>query len=74
LYDGPDANVVKTKSIEAISQYVKDHHLLGNDITLSGIYAALHQPGVERVELIKPTTNITLSQHEACWCERITID
>jgi phage-related baseplate assembly protein len=74
LYDGPDANVVEAKSIEAISQYVKDHHLLGNDITLSGIYAALHQPGVERVELIKPTSNITLSQHEAGWCERITVD
>lgn len=74
LYDGPDANVVKSKTIEAISQYVNDHHLLGNDITLSGIYAALHQPGVEKVELTKPTSNLTIFQDEAGWCERITID
>lgn len=74
LFDGPDANVVKSKSLEAISQYVKDHHLLGNDITLSGIYAALHQPGVERVELLLPTQNLSIEEHEAAWCERIQVD
>jgi len=74
LYDGPDANVVRDKALSAISDYVKDHHLLGNDITLSGIYAALHQPGVERVELLSPQENLSIAQYEAAWCERIQVD
>lgn len=73
LYQGPDAEVVGKEAIKAVCKYVDDHHSLGHDITLSGLYAALHQPGVQRVELVAPTGNITIERNEAAYCEAINI-
>ena len=73
LYEGPDAEVVKETSVNAVNDYVRNHHLLGNDITLSGLYAALHQPGVQRVELITPTQTIQVANQEAAWCQSVEV-
>lgn len=73
LYSGPDAAVVKAAAIEAVTDYVRRHHLLGNDITLSGLYAALHKEGVQRVELTEPSTNIVVEPHQAAWCVDIEV-
>jgi phage-related baseplate assembly protein len=46
---------------------------MGYDVTLSGIYAALHQPGVQRVNLSSPSANITIADGEAAYCTGITV-
>lgn len=69
LYDGPDAKVVRELAQEKLNEYVNRHHLLGNDITLSGLYAALHREGVQRVELIEPVTDIVVDDNKAALCE-----
>lgn len=73
LYTGPDAAVVQAAARQSVTDYVRRHHLLGNDITLSGLYAALHKEGVQRVNLISPVRDIVVEPHQAAWCSGITI-
>lgn len=73
LYDGPDAEVVRQAAEDAARAFVDEHHRLGHDITLSGLYAALHRPGVQKVTLTSPTADIVVQPHEAPWCTGITV-
>ncbi|MBJ7550739.1 baseplate assembly protein [Marinomonas ostreistagni] len=57
----------------ALNAYVSGAHRLGYDITLSGIYAALHQTGVQRVELHAPTANIIIGKRQAAYCTGIDL-
>ncbi len=51
LYDGPDTALVLSAATAALALYRAKNERLGNDITLSGVMAALHVAGVQRVEL-----------------------
>lgn len=73
LLEGPDAQIVKDAALAAIESYVSTQHSLGHDITLSGIYAALHQEGVHSVDLTKPAASIEVDPHEAACCTGITV-
>ncbi len=73
LFDGPDAEVVRQSAVDAMQTYVDSRHRLGHDIVLSGIYAALHQPGVQRVELSLPLQNIAVSPNRAAWNTNVDI-
>ena len=42
-------------------------------MTLSGLYAALHQPGVQRVVLTSPSAALTIGSAQASWCTAITL-
>ncbi len=72
-YPGPDAEVVRQAADDAVGAYVAEHHAMGHDITLSGLYAALHQPGVQRVELTQPAATLTVANDEAAWCTAVTV-
>lgn len=73
LYEGPDSDVVKKKAINQLNEFVERHHLLGHDIRLSGLYAALHQEGVQRVILHAPANDLVLAYHQAGWCQRTNV-
>ncbi|MGJ8514674.1 hypothetical protein R84981_001129 [Carnimonas sp. R-84981] len=73
LYAGPDAGVVIAAAKAGAEQYAKDRHLIGQDVTLSGVYGALQQPGVQRVELKEPNANIVIDRTEASFCTGIDI-
>lgn len=72
-YPGPDPDVVLAAAQDAIEAYAASVHRIGYDVTLSGIYAALHQPGVQRVNLAAPTANIVTTDGEAPFCTAFTI-
>lgn len=55
------------------AEYAATQHKLGRDITLSGIYAALHLPGVQKVALTSPSADIVNGWNQAPWCTAITI-
>ncbi len=70
LYDGPDTATVMASALASVSAYVADRHKLGNDVTISGLHAALHVDGaVERVELISPSTDLTIEAAAAAYCD-----
>ncbi len=48
--------------------YINTHHRLGHDITLSGLHAALHQPGVQNVIVTQPGADIVVGPAEAAFC------
>lgn len=73
FYAGPDRAVVLAASQASLEKYVEGQHRLGLDVTLSGIYAALHQPGVQRVDLASPTANIVVNSQSASYCTGITL-
>lgn len=73
VYPGPDASVVLAAAQEAVEEYTAAQHRMGYDVTLSGIYAALHQPGVQRVNLAAPTANVTIDDGEAAYCTSIAL-
>jgi len=73
VYDGPDPEVVRQAAEDAVAKYVAEHHRLGHDITLSGLYAALHQPGVQRVVLIAPVADVVIDPDQASWCTGIAV-
>ncbi|SEG44063.1 baseplate assembly protein [Billgrantia desiderata] len=73
FYPGPDSQVVLAEALAMAQAYADAQHRLGLDITLSGLYAALHRPGVQRVELISPAATIEVSRQQAAFCTSITL-
>lgn len=73
LYAGPDSSVVIQAAIDAAQAYATKSHAIGIDITISGLYAALHQPGVQKVVLNSPAAEIAVSATEAAYCTGITV-
>jgi phage-related baseplate assembly protein len=73
FYQGPDPEVVLAKAQKDVETYVNEHHRLGHDIQMSGLYAALHQSGVQRVELTEPNDSIVIKYNEVAYCTGIQI-
>lgn len=73
FYAGPDTEVVRQEALQAVSEYARNHHLLGHDITLSGLYAALHQVGVQNVELNEPAADLIIQPHQAAFATQIEV-
>lgn len=73
MLPGPDSAVVRDAALAAAEAYAKSQHGMGRDVTLSGVYAALHQPGVQRVNLSSPANNLVIGTGEAAYCTGITL-
>lgn len=71
--EGPDRQTVYANAVNALNNYLKLSHRIGNLIPLSAIYAVLHQPGVTRVILESPTSDILAATGKAPWCEEIAV-
>lgn len=72
-FSGPDGGVVLAAAQASAEAYRDACHRLGLDITLSGLYAALHVEGVQNVVLNSPTGPIIISREQASHCTGITI-
>ncbi|MDO6756932.1 baseplate J/gp47 family protein [Phaeobacter inhibens] len=70
---GPDSEVARSAAQEAAISYAAAQHRLGRDVTLSGIYAALHQPGVQNVTLTSPAADIVIGNDGAAFCTGISV-
>lgn len=73
LYHGPDEEAVRLEAQAAAQAYAAETHRLGRDVTLSGIYAALHRPGVQKVRLISPAAGLDMAPHQASWCDSLSV-
>ena len=73
VYPGPDSAVVMASARNALDQYTSSVRRIGRDVSRSGLYAALHQPGVQRVELTSPTHDLVLYDDEAAYCQSVTL-
>lgn len=73
VYPGPDSEVIRQAAEDAVTAYAAAHHRLGHDITLSGLYAALHQPGVQKVVLAAPVADLVVAAAAASYCTGIVV-
>lgn len=73
IYEGPDSAVVLAAAQAAVEAFVEAHHRIGHDINLSGIYAALHQVGVQNVNLIAPVADLVIDDLTAAYCTSIDV-
>jgi phage-related baseplate assembly protein len=73
FFSGPDRSVVLAAAQAAVEAYALNQHKMGMDITVSGIHAALHQPGVQNVSLTTPTADISIDHNQAPYCTGITL-
>lgn len=73
LYPGPDSSVVLQSAIDAVKAYAEAQRRIGYDVTLSGLYHALHQPGVQNVTLNQPTESLVLGNGQASYCTSINV-
>ena len=73
LYPGPGDSEVLSAARERVEAYVADHFALGHDITRSGLYAAMHVSGVQRVELFNFVDDIVCGAHQAARCDDISL-
>ncbi|EGJ20119.1 Baseplate J family protein [Cereibacter sphaeroides WS8N] len=73
LFEGPDAGTVIAAARAAVEAYVSESHRLGRAVRRSALFRALHQEGVERVELTAPAADIEVSPAEAASCTAITL-
>lgn len=72
-YPGPDSEVVRAAAQAAAQDYADAMHRMAYDVTLSGLYAALHQGGVQRVDLIRPAANIVNGEGQASYCTSVSV-
>lgn len=73
ILPGPAGDVVRQTAITAVQDYVNDRHKLGYDVTRSGLFAALHQPGVHNVRLISPAADLVMDPTQAAFCTDVTV-
>jgi phage-related baseplate assembly protein len=73
LYDGPDAELVRLASVQAIEVFVDAHHRLGHDITIAGLHAALYREGVQNVTITSPAATLEIAGDTAAHCTAITV-
>lgn len=73
LYPGPDGNVVRSRALAAITEWVEANRMLGMNLRRSAIFSKLHQEGVHSVDLVSPTQDIVLGPTEAYAIDAINI-
>jgi phage-related baseplate assembly protein len=70
---GPDSSSVLATALQRITAYADSMHRIGRRPTISGIYAALHIEGVDRVELTSPPADVAVGETQASWCTAIDV-
>ena len=73
FYPGPDSTVITLAAIAAAQAYADSVNRLGFDVTRSGIIRALHQSGVQNVNLISPATDLVIDDGYASLCTAVNL-
>ncbi len=73
LYPGPDGEAVRQAALAAVNAYATSQSVIGRDVTLSGLTAALHQSGVQRVALKSPASDIIVDEMQTASLRTTTV-
>ena len=72
-FPGPDGAVVITEARKQLDAYIDACHRIGREVAISGLYAALHVDGVQRVILTKPAATVVTNETQAPYCTAVTV-
>lgn len=73
MAEGPDPATVRNAAELAVRGYTEQQHGLGRVIARSGLMRALHQPGVQWVDLAEPAADIQIVQGQAPYATAIKV-
>ena len=73
LYGGPDGGLIRQTAEANLTNYLTFSRRIGQDVTRSGIIAALHVTGVQRVDLLSPLADIVTGPTQAAYASDITV-
>lgn len=73
LFTGPDQALVLVNAQTELDNYLANSRSNGVDITISGLHHALHQAGVQKVNLISPSADVVIQAHQVAYCTSKTI-
>ncbi|WP_025873048.1 baseplate assembly protein [Methylobacillus glycogenes] len=78
IYPGPDNALVVSNALANLQAYTKAAHVLDENISLSALEKAAHQPGVQHVNIVVTGTamadnQILVSKLQAAYCTGIAI-
>jgi len=73
FYAWQDSELSRLAAEAAVREYIELHHRLGHDITRSGLFAALHQAGVQNVLLASPAADIVVTEIQAAYCTAVSV-
>lgn len=73
LYPGPDGNLVQSRAVTALTQWLEANRMLGMNLRRSAIFSKLHQEGVHSVKLTSPATDLVLGLTEVYAIDAITV-
>jgi phage-related baseplate assembly protein len=73
LYPGPDAAVVQTAIVNALTNYTLGVQKLGYGVTLTGLYGAIAQAGVQDAVIQTPATEIAGDPYHINVCDSVTV-
>ena len=74
MLPGPSIEKIQTHAVQTVRDYCDGRHFLGKKVSLAGILAALHVPGVDEVELIQPSSDISALPQQAAKCAGFEVD
>lgn len=74
LYSGPESEPIKKAAIDNLINYINEKHRIGRRISRSAIMSALHVAGVQRIELVTPEQDITISREQASYCSSYDVE
>ncbi|KWA08335.1 baseplate J/gp47 family protein [Burkholderia territorii] len=72
-FPGPDSSIVLTEARSRLDRYIADTRRIGRVVARSGIIAALHVEGVERVDLSSPAADVAVTKTEAPYCTSVNV-
>jgi len=72
-FPGPDPDLVVQEARARLAVYLESCHRIGRTVALSGIDAALHVDGIERVNLVKPAASVQTNNTQAPYCTGTTV-
>lgn len=70
---GRDFTSIKSAASAKLAAYIKERHIIGGTVPLSGVMAALHVEGVERVVLARPLADVIAAVDQAPFCSGFSI-
>lgn len=78
IYSGPDNSLVETNAEGALAAYTQAAHILGENISMSALDKAAHQPGVQHanITITGPAVvdnQVIVSKLQAAFCTGINI-
>jgi phage-related baseplate assembly protein len=73
MLPGPDRSLVVAEALRRVQAYAEECRQIGREVAVSGIMAALHITGVERVQLAEPLADIATTDVQAPYCTAIEL-